>query len=169
MKDTETLKAAMITTRTWRQMEVGLLDKTGCKDLSYRPRSGMSSIGWVLAHQAAVYDYTLNVLIKQASPQNSELFQQYTPGTSGDWNGTSPEEIQAYFESSERALLEWIERAKEVDLERVINDNTVPSFFFGMTVREVLMNTFTHLSYHTGHLTAIRRDWIALQNDQENI
>jgi uncharacterized damage-inducible protein DinB len=140
-------------------MEIQRLQKAGCTDLSYRPRTGMSSLGWVLAHQAAVYDYSLNVLIKQETPKRPDLFKIYTPGTSGSWAGTSSEEIQEYFDETEKDLLEWISSASAEDFERVITDKSAPSFFQGMTVREVLASTFAHLNYHTGHLTALRRDF----------
>jgi hypothetical protein len=146
-------------TRKWREMEMRLLAQAGCTDLSYRPRTGMSSLGWVLAHQAAVYDFTLNVLIKQEPPKNQELFNLYTPGTSGDWAGTPLPLIQDYYDSSEQGLLGWINTANEEDLEHRIEKGKAPSFFVGQTVREVLVNTFAHLDYHTGHLTAIRKDW----------
>jgi hypothetical protein len=119
----------------------------------------MSSLGWVLAHQAAVYDFSLNMLIKNGPPKNPVLFGLYTPGTSGEWKGTSREEIDEYYDSCERDFLDYINAASEEDLERKIPEGNAPSFFVGMTVREVITNAFTHLNYHTGHLTAIRKDW----------
>jgi uncharacterized damage-inducible protein DinB len=83
----------------------------------------------------------------------------YTPGTSGEWDGTTKEEIQEYYDSCERDFLDFISTANEEALERKIPDGHAPSFFVGMTVREVITNAFTHLNYHTGHLTAIRKDW----------
>lgn len=44
-------------------------------------------------------------------------------------------------------------------LERKIQEGKAPSFFVGMTIREVITSAFTHIDYHTGHLTAIRKDW----------
>jgi uncharacterized damage-inducible protein DinB len=157
--DTEIFQLLAKATRKWREMELRLLTEAGCIDLSYRPTTGMSSLGWVLAHQAAIYDFSLNMLIKQGPPKNQELFKLYTPGTSGDWEGTPLKQIEDYYDSSERDLLEWIEVASEEELERRIEKGKAPSFFVGQTVREVLTNAFTHLDYHTGHLTAIRRDW----------
>jgi uncharacterized damage-inducible protein DinB len=145
--------------RKWREMEMSRLNEAKCNDLSYRPGTGMSSLGWVLAHQAAVYDYTLNVLIKQGSAKNTRLFGLYTPGTRGDWDGTPIEEMQGYYDSCEKDLLTWISNASEEELTHIIKKGTAPAFFVGMTIREVLVNTFAHLNYHTGHLTALRRDW----------
>lgn len=157
--DVEFFRLSAKATRQWREMEIHLIKEAGCSDLSYRPRSGMSSLGWVLAHQAAVYDYSLNMLIKRGAPKNKKLFSLYTPGTSGDWAGTPLEQIQEYYDSGEQDLLKWIEDASEEELERRIEGEKVPSFFIGKTVREVLSDNFTHLDYHTGHLTAIRKDW----------
>ncbi|MDH4214006.1 MAG: DinB family protein [Candidatus Thorarchaeota archaeon] len=157
--DVEFFRLSARATRQWRDMELRLITEAECTDLAYRPRSGMSSLGWVLAHQAAVYDFSLNMLIKQGPPKNKKLFSLYTPGTSGDWVGTPLAQIQEYYDSSERDLLSWIETATEEELERRIEGGKVPSFFVGKTVREVLADTFTHLDYHTGHLTAIRKDW----------
>jgi len=159
LKDIDLFRFAAQSTRKWREMEIRLLEETECNDLSYRPQTGMSSLGWVLAHQASVYDFSLNMLIKVGPPKNPELFKLYTPGTSGDWAGTTREEIEQYYDSCERDFLKWIEGASESDLERKIEKGKAPSFFVGMTVREVIASAFTHLDYHTGHLTAIRKDW----------
>jgi len=45
-------------------------------------------MGWVLAHQATVLDFTLNGLIKRGPLRNSGMGKAYTPGTSGAWDGT---------------------------------------------------------------------------------
>lgn len=145
--------------RKWRDMEIKLINEAGCDDLSYRPRSGMSSLGWVLAHQAAIYDFSMNMLIAQGSPKNPELFKLYSPGTEGEWAETPLTVIQEYFDASEKDLLDWAKQAMPADFERVIEEGTAPSFFVGMSCREVLTNAFTHLNYHTGHLTALRKDW----------
>jgi hypothetical protein len=89
---------------------------------------------------------------------NPELFELYKPGTAGDWADTPLSEIQEYFDATEANLLDWVKKAKPTDFERVIEKG--PSFFVGMSCREVLTNGFTHLNYHTGHLTALRRDWM---------
>ena len=158
MNDFEDILLAVKSVRKWRDMEIQLLSKAGC-ELSYRPRNGMSSFGWVLAHQAAVYDFSVNMLIEQSSPMNPELFKLYQPGTTGDYSGTPLSEIQEYYDASEADLLEWVRTAKPADFERVIEEGKAPSFFVGMSCREVLANAFTHINYHTGHLAAIRKDW----------
>ena len=160
MSDLENCQLAAKQVRKWRDMEMMLLSKAGCEDLSFRPQTGMSSYGWVLAHQAAIYDFSVNMLIKQGSPMNPEMFRLYQPGTSGDWMGTPLSEIQEYYDSTEENLLNWVKEAKPADFERTIEEGTAPSFFVGMTYREVLTSAFTHLNYHTGHLAAIRRDWM---------
>jgi hypothetical protein len=158
MSDFEDIILAVKSVRKWRDMEIKLLIEAGC-DLSYRPRNGMSSFGWVLAHQAAIYDFSVNMLIEQGPPMNPELFKLYQPGTTGDYLGTALSEIQKYYDASEANLLEWVKNAKPADFERVIEKGKAPSFFVGMSCREVLANAFTHLNYHTGHLTAIRKDY----------
>jgi hypothetical protein len=118
----------------------------------------MSAFGWVLAHQAAIYDFSINMLIEQGPPMNPELFELYQPGTKGEWVGTSLEDIQEYYDKTEANLLDWVKKAKPTDFDRIIEEGTAPSFFVGMTCREVLTSAFTHLNYHTGHLTAIRKE-----------
>ncbi len=157
--DTNDIHLAAKSVRKWREMEIRLLTDAGCTDLAFHPPNGMSSFGWVLAHQAAIYDYTVNMLIEQGQPMNPELFKLYQPGTSGDWMGTPLSEIQQYFDIMEKNLLEWVKTAQPADFERIIEKGTAPSFFVGMTCREVLANAFTHLNYHTGHLTALRKYW----------
>ena len=158
MSDIQNTRISAKSVRKWREMEIRLLTDAGC-DLSYRPRNGMSAFGWVLAHQAAIYDFSINMLIEQGPPMNPEMFKLYQPGTTGDYPGTPLAEIQAYYDKTEAHLLEWVEKAKPEDFERVIEEGTAPSFFVGMTCREVLTSAFTHLNYHTGHLAAIRKDW----------
>ena len=159
MNDVKLFQLAANSVRKWRDMEIRLLDEAGCDVLSYRPTTGMSSLGWVLAHQAAVYDFSLNMLIKNGPPKNPVLFGLYTPGTSGEWTGTTREEIKEYYDSCESDFLDYIGAASEEELERKIQEGKAPAFFVGMTVREVITSAFTHLNYHTGHLTAIRKDW----------
>jgi uncharacterized damage-inducible protein DinB len=158
LKDYDLFKLSANSTRKWRDMEIRLIDETGHDDLSYRPKTGMASLGWVLTHQASVYDFSLNMLIKAGPPKNQELFKLYTPGTAGDWAGTSRDEIKEYYDSGERELLEYIQTANEDELERKIEEGKAPSFFVGMTVREVVTSIFTHINYHTGHLTSIRKE-----------
>ena len=159
MNDIQDILLAAKSVRVWRDMEIKLLSNAGCDDLAYRPRSGMSSYGWVLAHQAAIYDFSVNMLIERGSPMNPELFKLYQPGTDGTWAGTPISEIQEYYDASEANLLDWARNAKPDEFERIIEKGTAPPFFVGMSCREVLTNAFTHLNYHTGHLTAIRKDW----------
>ncbi|MHA3963823.1 MAG: DinB family protein [Candidatus Thorarchaeota archaeon SMTZ1-45] len=166
MRDIQDIQLAAKSVRVWRDMEIKLLSEAGCNDLSYRPRNGMSALGWVLAHQAAIYDFSVNMLIEQGPPMNPGLFKLYQPGTSGDWARTPLSEIQAYYDAAETNLFEWVQRATPEDFDRVIKKGTAPSFFVGMSCREVLTNAFTHLNYHTGHLTAIRKDWKKTRSDE---
>jgi hypothetical protein len=158
MSNIQDIELAAKSVRKWRDMEIRLLSEAGC-DLSYRPHTGMSAYGWILAHQAAIYDFSVNMLIEQGPPMNPDLFNLYQPGTSGDWAGTPLSEIEEYFGRTESNMLEWARKAKPEDFDRVIEEGTAPSFFVGMSCREVLTNGFTHLNYHTGHLTALRKDW----------
>jgi len=158
MNDIENTRISANSVRKWRDMEIRLLTEAGC-NLSYKPKNGMSAFGWVLAHQAAIYDFSINMLIEQGPPMNPELFELYQPGTTGDWEGTSLADIQEYYNTTETNLLDWVKNAKPADFDRKIEKGTAPSFFVGMTCREVLTSAFTHLNYHTGHLTAIRKEW----------
>lgn len=146
-------------TRSWRDSAVESLRKAGCTDLSYRPSSGMSAFGWLLAHQAAVFDYTLNMLIKKESPKKPDLFALYTPGTEGEWAGTPLKEIEQYYDSCEQDLIDWTEQADDAELERVLQGEDIPTFFQGMRVIDVIANAFVHLNHHNGHLSAIKGDW----------
>ncbi|UCH05612.1 MAG: DinB family protein [Candidatus Thorarchaeota archaeon] len=146
-------------TRAWREQAARSLKEEGCTDLSYRPSSGMSSVGWLLAHQAAVYDFTLNVLIKGESPEKPDLFSKYTPGTGGDWADTPLEEIDAYYDSTERAFLAWSAEASTEELSRVLEGTEIPEYFRGMRIIDVIANAFVHLNHHNGHLSAIKGDW----------
>lgn len=151
--------------RVWREQEVAKMTTSGLTDLSFRPRSKMSSLGWILAHQAAIYDFTLNFIIKGLRNSHSnyvEVYEQHLPGTSGDWNGTDILKIQEYYDFCEGAFLDWAKNADQDDFARVIDDNSMPKFFVGKTVQQVITDMFSHLSYHSGHLTAIRRDWVAV-------
>ena len=117
MSDNQDIELAAKSVRVWRDMEIKLLSKAGCEDLSYRPQTGMSSYGWVLAHQAAIYDFSVNMLIEQEPPMNPDLFKLYQPGTAGEWVETPLSEIQEYFDASEANLLEWVKKAKPADFE----------------------------------------------------
>ena len=146
-------------TRAWREKAARELREEGCTDLSFRPSSGMSSLGWLLAHQAVVYDFTLNVLIKGESPERPDLFNKYTPGTDGDWADTPLEEIEAYYDSTERAFLACSAQASAEEISRVLEGTSIPEYFRGMRVVDVIANAFVHLNHHNGHLSAIRGDW----------
>ncbi|MHA2209868.1 MAG: hypothetical protein ACXABV_11900, partial [Candidatus Thorarchaeota archaeon] len=64
MNIADLVKSLAASTRAWREYALSSLQEEGCTDLSFRPKSGMSSLGWVLAHQGAAYDYALNMLLK---------------------------------------------------------------------------------------------------------
>ncbi|MBD3406083.1 MAG: hypothetical protein GF411_08165 [Candidatus Lokiarchaeota archaeon] len=155
------IKLIAAETKTWRDMELTLMEKEGWIDLSYRPRNNMSSLGWVLAHQAMVLDYTLNTLILGDKPVNPEIFSKYRPGTDGSWDGISLKDILELYDSLETNFLEWAKSATVQDFSRVVSGDSIPSFFCGKTVLEIILSTFTHLDYHTGHLSAIRKDWLS--------
>lgn len=114
----------------------------------------MSSFGWLLAHQAAVYDYSLNVLIKGGSPKSPGLFTKHTPGTDGDWTGVSLQEIEDYYTSSEEDLLAYVKDAADEQL-LLVPEHDVPATFRGMRVIDLIANAFVHLGHHIGHLNAI--------------
>jgi uncharacterized damage-inducible protein DinB len=141
-------------TRVWRERAIKGFQKLGSDDLGYRPASGMSSFGWLLAHQAALYDYSLNVLVKGGSPKNPELFRRYTPGTDGEWTGVSLQEIGDYYTSGEEALLAYVKGATDEQLTSV-PEHDMPAPFKGMRVIDLIANTFVHMGHHIGHLNAI--------------
>ena len=68
MSDNQDIQLAAKSVRVWRDMEIKLLSEAGCDDLSFRPQTGMSSYGWVLAHQAAIYDFSVNMLNELRTP-----------------------------------------------------------------------------------------------------
>lgn len=166
MGELDFIRDSARSTKKWRDMNLEKMNEAGVIDLSYRPRTGMSSLGWVLAHQAAVYDFSLNVLILQREASNPELFKKHIPGTSGDWTGLSLEKIHEYYNDSERQFLDWAEQASPDDMTRVIKEGHAPPFFVGMTVREVITYMFAHLNYHNGHLSALLRDWLKCNKPQ---
>ncbi len=163
MTEIEFVKEAVNKVRTWREQEISKMTASGLTDLSYRPRSEMSAFGWVLAHQAAVYDFTLNFVIKGLKKGHSnfvKIFENYLPGTSGDWDGTEISKIQEYYDYCERTFLDWVKNASRDDFDRVIDDESIPKFFVGKSIRQVITDMFCHLNYHSGHLAAVHRDWI---------
>lgn len=149
------IEAMMNRTKAWRKRAVEDIEKTKHAALSYRPKSGMSSVGWLLAHQGAIYDFSLNVVILGSSPRRPELFSQYIPGTSGDWTGLPKDEIEEYYESGEKDLHAWVCSASDDDLKRVITGEGIPLTFHGMKVIDFIANMFVHLNHHNGHLNAI--------------
>lgn len=160
MSEIDLIKTTAICAREWRDRVLGELTESGCTDLSYQPRSGMSSIGWVLTHQAVVLDFTLNGLIKRGSLKNPRMGNVYAPGTSGAWDGTSLEEIHEYYDSGEYEFLEWVGKATPDELARVIQEGEASAFFVGMTIRKLIATMFAHINYHTGHLQAVHKDWL---------
>ncbi len=163
MTEIEFVKDTVNRVRAWREQEISKMTVSGLTDLSYRPRSEMSAFGWVLAHQAAVYDFTLNFVIrglKKGHSNFAKIFEKYLPGTSGDWDGTEISKIQEYYDYCERAFLDWVKNASYDDFDRVIDDESIPKFFVGKSIRQVITDMFCHLNYHSGHMAAIHRDWI---------
>ena len=160
MGELDFIRDSVLSTRKWRDLNLEKMEKEGLTDLSYRPKTGMSSLGWLLAHQAAVYDFSLNVLILQGQASNPELFKEHVPGTTGEWTGISLEEIHEYYDTSEKQFLDWAEQASQEDMVRVIKEGETPDFFVGMTVRKVITYMFAHLNHHNGHLSALVRDWL---------
>ena len=118
-------------------------------------------MGWLLTHQAVVYDFSLNMLIKGQPAAKPELLQSHIPGTSGDWTGISLDSIKEYYDLAEQGLLEWTETEMSAELERVLDGDKIPEYFRGMTVRIMLTHLFAHLNRHTGHLEALGRDFLS--------
>lgn len=148
-------------TRAWRERVIDELQERGFTDLSYRPCTGMSAFGWLLAHQGAAYDYTLNMLIKGQPPKNPDMFYQYRGDSSdtGDWKGTPLDEIDKYFESVEKEFLQWFESASDEELNRILEGPGTPEYFKGNRVMDAITDMFAHLNHHNGHLNAIKVDW----------
>ncbi|MHA2206456.1 MAG: DinB family protein [Candidatus Thorarchaeota archaeon] len=161
MSELNMVKSLVKTTREWRERALDSFLECDGLDLSYKPSTGMSSAGWLLAHQAAVYDFSLNVLIRNNPPSNPKLFQFYIPGTSGDWMDTPLDEIAEYYSSGENDFLNWFENIPLQELDNIIDREEVPKFFQGMTLWEVIGNMFCHINRHTGHLNSLRRDWLS--------
>lgn len=155
------VKSMVVFTRTFRERAFRNLQKNGCNDLSYRPSSGMSAIGWLLAHQAAVYDFVLNMLIRGNPPKYPDFFDSYSGGYSeqGDWIGTPLQEIEAYYDSTESDFLIWIENASAKELNRKLDDSCISQYHQGMRIIDVISDMFAHLNHHNGHLNAIKVDW----------
>jgi hypothetical protein len=148
-------------TRTWRQRAFEDLKENGCTDLSFRPSSGMSAVGWLLAHQATVYDFVLNMLIRGGSPKNPHLFRSYRGDSrdNGDWKGTPLQEINAYFDSSESDFLLWVVNASDKELNHRLDESCISEYHQGMRVIDTISDMYAHLNHHNGHLSAIKGDW----------
>ena len=161
MNVAEFCRSLALSTRAWRERALKTLIEEGCNDLAYRPRSGMSSIGWLLAHQGAAYDYTLNMLIKGGSPKNPDMFYAYRGDSNdpGDWVGTPLQDINDYFNTVERNLLSWFDQASDDELSRVLEGPTIPQYFRGKRVIDVIADMFAHLNHHNGHLSSVKGDW----------
>ena len=158
----EFVKSMFFFTRTLRERAFRGLQKNGCNDLSFRPSTGMSSIGWLLAHQAAVYDFVLNMLIRGNPPKNPDFFDSYSGGNSantGDWIGTPLQEIEAYYDSTESDFLFWIENTPVEELSRKLDESCESQYHQGMRIIDVISDMFAHLNHHNGHLSAIKGDW----------
>jgi hypothetical protein len=157
----EFVRSMAASTRAWREIALQTLQEGGRSNLGYRPKSRMSSVGWLLAHQGAAYDYTLNLLIKGESPKNPDLFYSYRGDRNdpGDWAGTAIHEINDYFDSVEKDLLSWIERATDDELNRSLEGSDTPQYFHGKRVIDAIADMFAHLNHHNGHLSAVRGDW----------
>ena len=164
----EFIKKAVQCVREWRDFVLSEMHGIGMSDLSFRSETGIPALGWILGHQAASYDFSLNLLIKGEPPKNPRMFELHKPGTSGDWNNVPLEELEEYYDTCEQDFLEWIENATEHDMERTIQEGSAPEFFVGRTIREVIATMFTHLNYHTGHLAAMRTECREKQHDQSD-
>ncbi|MFW9806816.1 MAG: DinB family protein [Candidatus Thorarchaeota archaeon] len=161
MDAVEFIRSLAASTREWRERALQYLQEEGCNDLAYRPKSGMSSIGWLLAHQGAAYDYVLNILISGRQPKNPDLFFSYRGDSNdpGDWSGTSLQEINEYFDTVESDFLTWLEHAADDELNRMLEGPETPQYFRGKRVIDAVADMFAHLNHHNGHLNAIKGDW----------
>ncbi|MFW9770291.1 MAG: DinB family protein [Candidatus Thorarchaeota archaeon] len=161
MNVVEFVRSMADSTRAWRERALQNLRDEKCDNLGYRPHSRMSSVGWLLAHQGAAYDYVLNMLIKGNSPKNPDLFYAYRGDSSdpGDWAGTPLQEINAYFDSVENDFLSWLEQAPDGELGRILEGSDTPQYFQGMRVTDAITDMFAHLNHHNGHLSSIKGDW----------
>jgi hypothetical protein len=155
------VKSMVESTRTLRERAFQSLQENGCNDLSYRPSTGISALGWLLAHQAVVYDFVLNMLIRGNPPKNPDFFYSYRGDSSdtGDWKGTPLHEIEAYYDSSENDFVFWIENTSAKELTRKLEETCISQYHQGMRIIDVISDMFAHLNHHNGHLNAIKVDW----------
>ncbi len=161
MSSIDFVKSMVECTRNWRERAFQSLQENDCTDIAFRPSSGMSSIGWLLAHQAVVYDFVLNVLIQGTHLKKPDFFDIYGGSHSdqGDWKGTTLQEIEDYFDSTESDFLSWIENTTEDDMYRKLDESCPSRYHQGMRVLDVISDMFAHLNHHNGHLSAIDGDW----------
>jgi hypothetical protein len=157
----ELVTSLATSTRVWRERALRELQEKGCSDLSYRPCTGMSSLGWLLAHQGAAYDYNLNMLIRGGAPKYPDMFYSYRGDSTdnGEWKGTSLDEINDYFNTTERDFLEWLENASAEELNRKFEGPKISQYYNGKRVIDAIADMFAHLNHHNGHLNAIKSDW----------
>ncbi len=160
MSSVDVIKSIAKFTRVLRERALQRLQDNGCTDLSFRPSTGMSSIGWLLVHQAVVYDFVLNILIKGTDLKHPDLFNTYggSHRDQGDWKGTT-HEIEYYFDTAERDFLSWIDSTSDVELNRRLDESCPSQYHQGMRVLDVISDMFAHLNHHNGHLSAINGDW----------
>lgn len=158
----DVIRSLASSTRSWRERVVYELYENGFHDLSYRPCTGMSAFGWLLAHQGAAYDYNLNILIKGGEPKYADMFYSYRGDSTdnGEWKGTSLDDINNYFDSTERDFLEWLECTTDEELGRTLDGPKVPPYYQGKGIIDAITDMFAHLNHHNGHLSAIKSDWL---------
>ena len=159
------IRSLVKSTREWRERIVHELQDNGFHDLSYRPCTGMSAYGWLLAHQGAAYDYNLNMLILRGDSKYPDMFYAYRGDSTdnGDWKGTSLDDINNYFDSTERDFLEWIDSVSEEELSRILNGPDVPQYYQGKRIIDAIADMFAHLNHHNGHLSVIKNDLMKLR------
>ncbi|MFW9919604.1 MAG: DinB family protein [Candidatus Thorarchaeota archaeon] len=160
MSSVDFIKSIAKFTRVLRERALQRLQDNGCTDLSYRPATGMSSIGWLLVHQAVVYDFVLNILIKGTDLKYPELFDMYggSHNDQGDWLGTSLA-LEAYYDSAEGDFLFWADNTSEEEMYRRLDESCPSGYHRNMRVIDVISDMFAHLNHHNGHLGAINGDW----------
>ncbi|UCE09676.1 MAG: DinB family protein [Candidatus Thorarchaeota archaeon] len=159
------VKSMVESTRVLRERAFQGLQENGCNDLAYRPSTGMSAVGWLLAHQAAVYDFVLNMLIRGGPPKSPDFFYSYRgdPSDTGDWIGTPLPEIEAHYGSAENDFLFWIENTSVEELNRELDESCISQYHQGMRIVDVISDMLAHLNHHNGHLNVIKNDWCRLR------
>ncbi len=165
MDAVDVIRGLVSSTRAWRESVIHELEEMGFNDLAYRPCTGMSAYGWLLAHHGAVYDYNLNILIQGGEPKYPDMFYSYRGDSTdnGEWKGTSLDDINEYFDSTERDFLLWLESTPEEELSRTLDGPEVSQYYKGKRVIDALTDMFAHLNHHNGHLSTIKGDWTRKQ------